>query len=241
MTDPEYWAARRTSFGGGAASYAVGRPRYPAEVLQWALPEHATRTVDLGAGTGLLTVGLLELNLEVTAVEPLEEMRVLIPAPANAVAGSAEAIPVPDGSVDAVFAGQAWHWFDAAKAIVEVHRVLRTGGTIGLMWNLLDVDDDLSRTVADIIEAEERSDMLLDEPTPPFEPTPLFPAPEQRLLRHAETYNADRVIAFAASRSQSILLEPAARDAMFGRLRDALPAGDFQLWWQCEAWRAVRA
>jgi SAM-dependent methyltransferase len=218
MTDSEYWAARRTSFGSGAASYAVGRPRYPTELLRWTLPDNATRAVDLGAGTGLLTVGLLELGLEVTAVEPLDEMRGLIPAPATAVAGSAEAIPVADGSVDAVLAGQAWHWFDPATAIVEAHRVLRPGGTIGLAWNLLDIDDERSRIVADIIEAEERSDMLLDEP-----------------------YTTDRVIAFAASRSQSILLADDARNSMFDRLRAALPDGEFPLWWQCEAWRAERA
>jgi SAM-dependent methyltransferase len=241
MTYPENWAARRTSFGSGAASYAVGRPRYPQEIVRWALPENAARALDLGAGTGLLTVGLLELGLEVTAVEPLDEMRTLIPAPAKTLAGSAEAIPVEDSSIDAVLAGQAWHWFDAAKAIVEAHRVLRPGGTIALMWNLLDVDDNLSRGVAEIIEAEERSDMLLDDPTPPFAPTPLFPEPARRVVSHFETYTTDRVLAFAASRSQSILLEPTERDAMFARLRAALPDGEFPLRWQCEVWRAERA
>jgi SAM-dependent methyltransferase len=241
MSYPEDWAARRTSFGSGAASYAIGRPRYPEAIIRWGLPANATSAVDLGAGTGLLTIGLLELGLDVTAVEPLDEMRALIPPPAHPVAGSAEAIPVANESVDAVFAGQAWHWFDSAKAIIEAHRVLRPGGTIALMWNLLDVDDKRSRRVAEIIEAEERSDMLLDDPTPPFAPTALFPAPERRVVRHAETYTTDRVVAFAASRSQSILLDATAREEMFARLRAALPSGEFSLWWQCEAWRAERS
>jgi SAM-dependent methyltransferase len=219
----------------------VGRPGYPEEILRWALPAQASQVVDLGAGTGLLTAGLLDLGLHVTAVEPLAKMRERIPAPAKAVDGSAEAIPVADGAADAVFAGQAWHWFDAERAIAEAARVLRPGGTLALMWNLLDDDDPLSRTVADILDAEERGNLLVDEPAPPFEETAWFPHPQRRLVRHAERYDVDRVIAFAASRSQTILLAPDDREALFSQLREQLPPGEFEVRWWCEAWRAERA
>jgi SAM-dependent methyltransferase len=94
--------------------------------------------LDLGAGTGKLTRVLTQRYRRVIAVEPLEGMRAIlervVPA-AESVAGSAEAIPLPDGSVDGVFAGQAFHWFANDEAIAEIARVLRSGGVLSLVWN----------------------------------------------------------------------------------------------------------
>jgi len=115
---------RAGSFGAGAAAYERGRPGYPVEALRACLPEHARRVLDLGAGTGKLTRGLLDLGLDVAAVEPLEEMRALIPSAAQTLAGSAEAVPLPDACVDAVLVGQAFHWFDHDRALAEIARVL---------------------------------------------------------------------------------------------------------------------
>ncbi len=129
---------RAGSFGAGAAAYERGRPGYPVEALRACLPEHARRVLDLGAGTGKLTRGLLDLGLDVAAVEPLEEMRALIPSAAQTLAGSAEALPLPDACVDAVLVGQAFHWFDHDRALAEIARVLSPAGTVGLLWNLLD-------------------------------------------------------------------------------------------------------
>jgi SAM-dependent methyltransferase len=102
-------------------------------------PGHVLR--DLGAGTGKLTRILVEVGHRVTAVEPLPEMlehlRRAAPA-ARAVTGSAEAIPLPDGSADVVVCAQAFHWFDHAVALPEIARVLRTGGRLALVWNTRD-------------------------------------------------------------------------------------------------------
>jgi SAM-dependent methyltransferase len=236
----EFWSRRRTAFGSAAQDYANGRPYYPREALEWCAPAGATSALDLGAGTGILTAGLLDLGLDVTSVEPLGAMRALIPSGARALDGNAEAIPLADASVDAVFVGQAWHWFDPALALVETRRVLRPGGTMALMWNLLDTDYDLSRQVADIIEADERSDMMLDgEVAPPYQDDGHFAPAERRLVRHSQDYDADRVVAFAVSRSQSILRDETGRQAMVDALRAASPDGPFSLHWICEAWRAV--
>jgi SAM-dependent methyltransferase len=237
----EVWGQRRTSFGIAADSYASGRPHYPREILEWCLPPGARNVLDLGAGTGITAAGLLDLGLNVTAVEPLAEMRALIPASARALDGTAEAIPLPDTSIDAVFVGQAWHWFDPAPALAEAHRVLREGGTLNLMWNLLDTDNPLSRTIADIIDAEERSDMMLDGEAeqPPYDADESFSPPERRMLKHSQSYDTDRVVEFALSRSQSILRDPGGRQAMIEALRAAMPTGEFAIDWICEAWRSA--
>jgi SAM-dependent methyltransferase len=241
MTHGEEWEARRTSFGAGAANYAAGRPGYPREVIERCLPPGATDVLDLAAGTGALTAGLLELGLAVVAVEPLDEMRALIPAPAVAVAGTAERIPLPDDSVDAVFVGQAWHWFDIPRAVAEAHRVLRPGGTLTPMWNLLDDADPLSRTLSDLAMHDECSARMLEkDPPPPFDPAGMFSAPERIITRYVLPYDAARVEALIASTSHSILATAEDRAATLAAVREALPPGEFTLTWLCEAWTAVK-
>jgi ubiquinone/menaquinone biosynthesis C-methylase UbiE len=100
-----------SSFGTAAVAYAEHRPDYAKAAVRWAL-EHAPgrRVLDLGAGTGKLTAALLASGAEVVAVEPdpamLAELRRALP-PVRALPGSAEAIPLPQASVDAVVAGNA--------------------------------------------------------------------------------------------------------------------------------------
>lgn len=129
---------RATSFGAAAAAYERGRSGYPEAALDFLLAPGARRLLDLGAGTGKLTRQLVARGLEVTAVEPLEEMRAeltrVLPD-VRTLAGTAEAIPLPDGSVDAVVVGQAWHWVDPMRALPEVARVLVPSGRLGLVWN----------------------------------------------------------------------------------------------------------
>jgi SAM-dependent methyltransferase len=235
------WSQRRTSFGDAAGDYAAARPHYPRQTLEWALPDGARTALDLGAGTGLLTAGLLELGLEVTAVEPLAPMRALIPAAATATDGTAESIPLPDASVDAVFVGQAWHWFDAAKALRETRRVLKVGGTLALLWNLYDTTDPITRAFTDVVDAgEERADMaVLGDAQPPFDDLARFERPEQSLVRHSYRYDLDRVIRLALSRSQAIILGAEGQRDLIDQLRAAMPAGEFELRWVCEAWRAT--
>jgi SAM-dependent methyltransferase len=99
--------------------------------------------LDLAAGTGKLTAVIASLGLEVVAVEPDDAMRAELTAlmpEITATTGTAESIPLPDASVDAVLVGQALHWFDHEMALPEIGRVLRPGGVLAGLWN----DDDLS-------------------------------------------------------------------------------------------------
>ncbi|MEV6368621.1 class I SAM-dependent methyltransferase [Micromonospora musae] len=132
------------SFGAAAAEYDRFRPRYPEAALRWALAGVAAvpaRVVDLGAGTGILTRGVLTLGHEVIPVEPDPGMRARLDAATpgtTALAGSAEAVPLPDGTADAVLVGQAYHWFDRERAHAELARLLRPGGTFAPIWNTRD-------------------------------------------------------------------------------------------------------
>lgn len=129
-------------FQAGAASYELARPSYPDEAVDVLATELAvsagTEVCDLAAGTGKLTRRLVERGASVTAVEPVdgmrEQLRAAVPG-AEVVHGTAESIPLPDGSVDVVTVAQAFHWFDAPAALAEIARVLKPGGGLALLWN----------------------------------------------------------------------------------------------------------
>jgi SAM-dependent methyltransferase len=144
---------RARVFGAHAEAYDRWRPGYPAEAVAWLLPPGARRVVDVGAGTGKLTAGLLAHGVEVVAVEPdpamLAVLRRTCPAAEAHMAG-ADRLPVPDGSVDAVTAGQAWHWFPHERTVAEVRRVLRPGGGLGLVWNGPDPVEDWERQLLEL-------------------------------------------------------------------------------------------
>jgi SAM-dependent methyltransferase len=126
-------------FADVADAYERGRPGYPPEaVAALGLPAGA-RVADVGAGTGKLTRALLAAGLDVVAVEPLDAMRARLSAElpgVEVVAGTAEALPLDDASVDAVAAGDAFHWFDGKRAAPELARVIRPGGVLALLWNM---------------------------------------------------------------------------------------------------------
>jgi ubiquinone/menaquinone biosynthesis C-methylase UbiE len=129
------------SFDRAADVYERARPEYPSAAVDWLLPAGAKTVLDLGAGTGKLTRALAARGLEVYAIDPsakmLDQLRAAVPDAIVSV-GTAEDIPLPDASVDAILVGQAWHWVDQDAALPSVARVLRPGGTLGLVWNIRD-------------------------------------------------------------------------------------------------------
>jgi SAM-dependent methyltransferase len=146
------------SFGRVAAEYQRRRPEYPEAAIallarELELGPDAT-VVDLAAGTGKLTRRLRARFGDVVAIEPDAEMRAHLPG--LTLDGTAEAIPLADASVDAVFVGDAFHWFEAERAFAEIARVLRPRGGLGLLWN------NWWEREQPRISAEARS--LLDEP-----------------------------------------------------------------------------
>ncbi len=137
--------AATQGFAQAADQYVRGRPDYPAEALGW-LRETVglgpgKTVLELGAGTGKFTARLRETGAQVIAVEPVPEMRAKLAKDfpdVDARDGTAAAIPLADNSVDAIVCAQAFHWFATKAALAEMHRVLRPGGKLGLIWNARD-------------------------------------------------------------------------------------------------------
>ncbi|KAF2684923.1 methyltransferase domain-containing protein [Lentithecium fluviatile CBS 122367] len=144
-----------------AALYDKHRPSYPPEALAVLLDAamvsgvEGARIVDLGAGTGKFTEALAarEEHFKIVAIEPHAEMREQLACKSlNNVAvkdGFSTAIPADHSSVDAVFAAQqAFHWFSNEETLKEIHRVLKPGGVLGMVWNAEDYNTSRSYDTA---------------------------------------------------------------------------------------------
>jgi SAM-dependent methyltransferase len=132
-------------FGAAAPLYERGRPEYPLEAVRFVVEGldlgAGARVLDLAAGTGKFTRALLPFGFDLTAIEPTAEMRSELRRRAptvRALDGTAEAIPMADGSLDAVTVAQAFHWFRLPEAIDEIGRVLRPGGGVAVVFNRRD-------------------------------------------------------------------------------------------------------
>jgi SAM-dependent methyltransferase len=150
--------ARARSFETVAEEYERHRPDYPPEAIEWAAAElgleAGARVLDVGAGTGKLTRALVAAGFHATAVEPggamLDQLRLAVPE-AEPYEAPAEAIPLPAESADAAFAAQAFHWFDRERALPELHRVVKPGGGLALLWNWWDERDPLQRELGELV------------------------------------------------------------------------------------------
>lgn len=218
-------------FAAGARAYETGRPGYPPEAVAWLARElrigPGRRALDLAAGTGRFTEALVAIGADVVAVEPVAEMRALleerVPA-ALVLAGTAEAIPLADGSMHAATVAQAFHWFDAVAAIAELHRVLGPGGRLGVIFNVRDeavgwqarltelfrpLEGDVPRhrhgTWRTAVEASER-----------------FERPREAVFPFAPPTTRAGVLDRVASMSFVAAAEPEARERLLDAVRDLL-------------------
>jgi SAM-dependent methyltransferase len=202
--------------------------------------EAGATVLDLAAGTGKLSRVLIERYARVIAVEPLAELRAIlaerVPS-ADVRDGVAERIPLADAEVDAVFVGQAFHWFANDAAVREIARVLRPGGVLALLWNR-------SEEPSPLPDAYRRrlSDLHDERRNPPVDERILerFPFGEEReaSVAHEQVSSRDDVLAFAASVSWIASRED--RDQILEELAELLPDGDYVFPMRTELTWAIR-
>jgi SAM-dependent methyltransferase len=224
--DQQSFRDRRLRFGSAADAYHTFRPTYPDEAVAWALQPAAPvdRILDLAAGTGKLTGSLIDRAPEVVAVEPdsamLRVLRATFP-PIRALAGSAEDIPLPDSSVDAVVVGQAFHWFDPVAGGREIARVLRPGGLLAALWNSEDarvewvssyhLAADSSGRVPGVPQGSDRSELP---------GLGLFELAGRREFDYTRRLTVERLINELATHSWALVSTEAERDGVFERIRE---------------------
>jgi SAM-dependent methyltransferase len=200
--DERTFHSRRLSFGAIADTYDRVRPSYPEAAVRWILGAAPARVLDLGAGTGLLTRTLIGLGHEVIAVEPDERMRAVCAArtpDATVLEGSAEAIPLPAGSVDGVVAGQSYHWFAGAGGHAEIARVLRPGGVFGPLWNLRDESVAWVARLSTLVSREDGSSHQGSLAADAFGAA--FGTVESAVFAHVRRHTTDSLVELALSRS----------------------------------------
>jgi SAM-dependent methyltransferase len=221
------------AFGNLAETYDRVRPRYFAPLVdraQEALELTAqARVLDLGAGTGRLTRELARRFATVIAIEPDEEMRGLIDV-ATVLAGSAESIPLENASIDGVFVGEAFHWFDATRAIAEIARVLVPRGGLAIVsTHWWETEPPLPDEVMEILRepyqrfaAQRRApwdDAFADAP---FEPL------QREKFDEALVVDTERLLTMYSTTSSLAALPQEEREALFDRVRPLL-AGPYRL------------
>ena len=157
--------AAAVGFDRAAGAYERARPSYPDAAVTYLVDRFdlgpGRRVLDLAAGTGKLTRLLVPSGVDLVAVEPVAGMRAelaTVMPDLDVLSGTAESIPLPDASVDAVVCAQAFHWFDAPEALAEIRRVLRPGSGLAMIFNIRDESVDWVRelTVRTGVETADR-------------------------------------------------------------------------------------
>jgi len=229
--------------------YEHGRPGWPVGAADVAGVRPTATVLELGAGTGKLTRVLVTRFDRVIAVEPDAGMRGLL-APlcrdADVRAGSAEAIPLPDRSVDAVFAAEAFHWFDGERALAEAARVLRPRGALVLMWNVPagPTEPSIARVEHLLTAHAPARDELGHDPVDlnadrfasgewraPFAGSPFDQLQEAR-LPNPQTLDREALVAFFESMGWLGALRDEQRLPLLDRVRSLLDAPEYRRSWE---------
>jgi SAM-dependent methyltransferase len=218
-----------SGFDAAAEDYERGRPGYPGAVADWIVSTAhlapGSTVVDLAAGTGKLTRLLPPSGARVVAVEPVAGMRAQLQSllsGVEALEGTAESLPLEDDSADAVTVAQAFHWFDGDRALPEIHRVLRPGGRLLVIWNRRDIEAEVQAEFNRIVNAARG-----DTPShstghwrQAFERSHLFGPLQTREFSNRQVLDVEGVVARGLSVSFVARLGPEEKDRKAAALRD---------------------
>jgi SAM-dependent methyltransferase len=220
-----------------AAGYDRARPRYDALVAHALIEqlglEAGAPVLELGAGTGQLSEALIEAGLDLTAVEPLDGTRELLAGaigPERVRAGRAEEIPLPDDSVRAVFAADAFHWFDERLAMPEIKRVLQPGGGVAILRTVPAIDEPWSRELGEVINEmrPEHPAFTARRPAAALEEDESFGPVRETKVTSRRELDRDALIALVASFSWVATLSGSDRERMLARVGEVLDAHGFE-------------
>lgn len=246
--------ARATSFGQVADDYDRLRPEPPDEALDWLVQPGCETAIDVGAGTGLFSRALRRRVGHVIAVEPDERMRAVLAARSpgvRVVAGSGETIPVPDASADGVFVSSAWQWLDLDQAVLEIARVLRDGGRLGVIGTSRDrrldwvaeldllLGPDAARMAGTVnSRLGRRPEVMLPENVP-------FGDVDSASFAFSRAMTVDDAVGWLATYSNVITAPDGERDVGLARAREALlrhadAGGIVEIPVRSSCWRADR-
>jgi len=215
-------------FAAAADVYERARPTYPPDAVAWLADRlglaPGRTVVDVGAGTGKLTRLLVPFGPRVIAVEPVPQMltklREVVPG-TEAMAGTAEALPLADASVDAITVAQAMHWFDHSQALPELRRVLRPSGSLGLIWNSRDLSDPLQKQLEALLApAREMVPAQIELGwREPLRSSPLFGPIEERRFRNEQLSTAQDLRDRVTSTSFVAAMAPADRETLLDQVQ----------------------
>jgi SAM-dependent methyltransferase len=220
-------------YGQGAQIYARGRPGFPPQALEWLRQdlrlEPGKLALEIGAGTGKFTKLLTQTGADVVAVEPVAAMLAQLAAEqplVRTLRATAQELPIASASVDAVICAQSFHWFASVQSLAEIHRVLKPGGTLGLIWNVRDQSVGWVAELTRIMAPFEGDAPRYDH----GEWRAVFPAPGfglllERSFPHAHIGSPEQVIADRiASVSFIAALDEASRSAVLDEVRALIAA-----------------
>ena len=236
-------------FARAPEAYERGRPTYPAAALQRLARELRLKrgrvVLDLAAGTGKLTALLVETGADVLAVEPVAEMRRALArrVPGVPVYGStAESTELAAQSVDAVTVAQAFHWFRGDQALAEIHRVLRPGGRLGLLWNFRDESVPWVAELTRIIEPHRGAAPRAVSRAwrEAFERTMLFEPLETATFRHVHELTAEGLLARIASVSFIAALPDPRRAQVLAEVQELVDTATVELPYRTEVYWTTR-
>lgn len=220
---------RSRVFSEVADVYDRARPGYPAEAVRWLVGSGQSRVLELGAGTGKLTTGLVAAGHQVLASDVSGPMLGHVRAGAAGawlVQGAAERIPLRTSAVDVVVAAQSFHWFDHDQSVPEMARVLVAGGHVGLVWNSRDESVPWVRRLSGLIGSEG----LENGPGEALAKSGLFEPPERRRFRFWQRIDREQLIGLVRSRSYVAALDEGERSALLekvGALYDEYGRGSY--------------
>ncbi|MEZ0577693.1 class I SAM-dependent methyltransferase [Nocardioides sp. MH1] len=230
-------------FGSVVDAYERGRPGYPIDAVRWLTGDEPLSVLELGAGTGKLTRELVALGHDVHATDPDPAMLDVLAR--NYVVtrisqSTAEEIPVPDSTFDIVIAAQSYHWFDHERALPEIARVLKRGGSLSIVWNTRDERIPWVKRLGRVIGHQEQG----VGPGEELESSPYFGPVEHEDFKHWQVIDRASVRDLVLSRSNVATLPQEAREAKlrevvefyddFGRGMDGM-----QLPYLTQCYRAV--